>query len=177
MQLIIELPPRHELIEFNRRRWAEVLADRTLADLPFKVETNAHGTLLMTPPPSGGHSDRQSRILIQLHQFLGGRALAECPISTIDGVRAVDVGWYSDERFASVRGQIAFEVAPEICVEVISPSNTASEMNEKKQLYFEAGAEEVWFCREEGAIEFYTKEQPNDQRTDSRRCPEFPASL
>ncbi len=161
MQLIIELPPRDELMAFNRQRWSEVLADRTLADLPFKVETNAHGTLLMTPPPSGGHSDRQSRILIQLHQFLGGRPLAECPISTIDGVRAADVGWYSAARFAKVQGQIAFEIAPEICVEVISPSNTDSEMAEKKQLYFEAGAEEVWFCREDGEMEFYVQRPAN----------------
>jgi Uma2 family endonuclease len=174
MRLVIDLPPRDELLAFNRQRWSEVLADPTLADLPFKVETNAHGVLLMTPPPSGSHSDRQGEIVFRLRSLLGGRSLPECPISTIDGVRAADVGWYSDERYSQVAGQIAFELAPEICVEVISPSNTESELKQKKQLYFEAGADEVWFCREDGRMEFFVSSQPNAARTTSDRCPNFP---
>ena len=177
MKLVIELPPREELLKQNRLRWAQVLADRTLADLPFKVETNRDGVLLMTPPPSGDHSDRQSQVLLRLNQELGGRVLAECPVSTIDGVRAADVGWYSLERFAQVKGQIAFETAPEICVEVISPSNTDSEMASKKQLYFEAGAEEVWFCREDGRMEFYCSQTPDAQIAQSVRCPNFPSEF
>ncbi len=177
MKLVIDLPPREELLIRNRMRWAEVLADPTLADLPFRVETNCYGTLLMTPPPSGDHSSRQSEILIRLNRELGGRALAECPVSTIDGVRAADVGWYSHERFASVKGQIAFEMAPEICVEVLSPSNTDSEMVNKKQLYIEAGAEEVWYCREDGKMEFYCKQMPDAPVTHSNLCPDFPSEI
>ena len=177
MQLTIDLPPREELIARNRRRWAEVLADRALAGLPYRVETNAHGTLLMTPPPSGDHSHRQSKILLELDRRLGGQALAGCPVSTVDGVRAADVGWYSEQRFAQVQGQIAFEIAPEICVEVLSPANTDSEMKQKKQLYFEAGAEEVWFCQQDGGLEFYTSGRPGTPSANSRRCPEFPTTL
>jgi Uma2 family endonuclease len=177
MQLVIELPARQDQITFNRRRWTEVLADPALADLPFRIETNAHGQLLMTPPASGEHSDRQSKIILALHQLLGGHPLPECPISTIDGVKAADVGWYSESRFAAVRGQIAFEQAPEVCVEVISPGNTDSEMRQKKKLYFEAGADEVWFCREDGRVEFYESSKPNAPQTTSRACPDFPPSI
>ena len=177
MKLVIELPPREELLRQNRLRWAQVLADRTLADLPFKVETNRDGVLLMTPPPSGDHSSRQGEIVFQLRSILGGHALPECPVSTLDGVRAADVGWFSTERFAMVKGQIAFETAPEICVEVISPSNTDSEMATKKQLYFEAGAEEVWFCREDGRMEFYCSQTPDAQIAQSIRCPNFPSEF
>ena len=88
MQLVIELPSREEQLAFNRRRWAEVAADPTLAALPYKIETNAHGNILMMPPASGGHSYRQSRIQRALEDTLGGFALPECPVSTIDGVRA-----------------------------------------------------------------------------------------
>ena len=109
MRLVIELPPREELLTQNRLRWAEVLADQTLVNLPFRVETNCYGTLLMTPPPSGHHSSRQGEIAFQLRSLLAGHALPECPVSTLDGVRAADVGWYSSERFALVKGQIAFE--------------------------------------------------------------------
>ena len=60
-----------------------------------------------------------------LQKLLGRQPLSECPISTIDGVQAIDVGWYTGERFRQVRHQQAFERAPEICVEVISPGNAA----------------------------------------------------
>ena len=177
MKLIIELPPREEALRQNRQRWAEVLADRTLVDLPFRVETNCYGTLLMIPPPSGHHSSLQGEIAFQLRSILAGHALPECPISTLDGVRAADVGWYSSARFASVKGQIAFEAAPEICVEVISPSNTDAEMDCKKHLYFEAGAEEVWYCREDGRMEFYAKNHPDVLITQSNLCPDFPVRI
>ncbi len=177
MKLVIDLPPREELLIRNRMRWAEVLADPTLADLPFRVETNCYGTLLMTSPPSGDHSSRQGEIAFQLRSRLAGHALPECPISTLDGVRAADVGWYSHERVALVKGQIAFETAPEICVEVLSPSNTDSEMAHKKQLYFEAGAEEVWYCREEGTIEIYCKSNPHTPISQSNLCANFPPTI
>ncbi len=177
MQLIIDLPSREQLLARNRRRWAEILADRSLADFPYKIETNAHGTLLMTPPPSGNHSLRQGRIVIELHRRLGGYVLPECPISTIDGVRAADVGWYSQQRYSQVAGQLAFEIAPEICVEVLSPGNVESEIQEMKQLYFEAGAEEVWLCDVDGRLSFFTPSAPDTAKPSSPRSPNFPPVL
>ena len=177
MQLVIDLPAHEDQIAFNRRRWAELLTDPTVAELPFRIETNTHGHILMTPPPSGEHSHLQSTVLLTLNCLLGGHPLPECPISTIDGVKAADVGWYSDSRFASVRGQDVFEQAPEVCVEVISRSNTDSEMRQKKALYFEAGADEVWFCQEDGRMEFYASSQPDTQQPTSRRCPQFPSKV
>jgi Uma2 family endonuclease len=174
MHLTIHLPPRQQQLDFHRKRWAEVLQDRGLADLPYRIETNEHGQLLMTPPASGGHSTRQSRILLMLDRLLGGQSLAECPILTIAGVKAADVGWYSETRFAQVAGQDAFEIAPEICVEVLSPSNTHSEMQIKRQLYFDAGAKEVWICEQDGAMSFYLLTQPDSAQAKSVLCPDFP---
>ncbi len=175
MQLVIDLPSREEQLAFNRRRWEELCADPELAKLPGRIETNAHGQILMSPPPAGSHSHRAGRVLIELQKRLGGVLLPECPVSTLDGVRAADVGWYSEERFAEVEGQIAFERAPEICVEVLSPSNTASEMREKRKLYFEAGASEVWLCHEDGRLEFFTA--PDTTVETSALCPGFPPTL
>ena len=45
-----------------------------------------------------------------------------------NGATAADVGWYSSERFESVKGQTVFERAPEICVEILSPDNSDREM-------------------------------------------------
>jgi Uma2 family endonuclease len=175
MQRVIDLPPREEQIAFNRRRWQELCADPDLARLPGRIETNAHGQILMSPPPGAPHSYAVRRIQRRLEDLLGGLALPECPISTVDGVRAADVGWYSDQRFARVDGQLVFELAPEICVEVFSRSNTESEMREKRKLYFEAGAEEVWFCREDGRMEFFTG--PETPAPTSSFCPGFPREI
>lgn len=177
MQLIIELPSRERQLEFNRIRWEEVLSDRGLADLPYRIETNAHGQITMNPPASGDHSRRQGEIAYRIRHTLGGQALPECPVSTIDGVKVCDVCWYSDERFSEVEGQTAFEAAPEICVEVLSPSNTETEIRTKRQLYFEAGAEEVWLCNLDGSMSFFHRSSPDEQRAESRRCPEFPATI
>lgn len=177
MQLIIELPSRDELLARNRRRWSEILADRRLVNLPFKIETNAHGTLLMTPPPSGNHSHRQGRIVIELDRQLGGHVLPECPISTIDGVRAADVGWYSPQRYSRVAGQLAFETAPEICIEILSPGNVESEIREKRQLYFDAGADEFWLCDLEGRLSYFTAAAPDRAQDNSPRVPHFPAVI
>ena len=55
-----------------------------------------------------------------------------------------------------VKEPLVLERAPEICVEVLSPTNSLAEMNEKRALYFEAGAHEVWICGLDGKMEFYT---------------------
>lgn len=47
--------------------------------------------------------------------------------------------------------------APEVCVEVLSPSNTAPEMSEKVAAYLDAGAIEVWIVREDGGVEIMRK--------------------
>ena len=68
-------------------------------------------------------------------------------------------------------GDLSWVNAPEICVEVLSPANTADEINQKRELYFEAGALEVWICSWEGQLSFYSAEGKLIQ---SRLCPDFP---
>lgn len=46
-------------------------------------------------------------------------------------------------------------MAPEVCIEVMSESNDWDEMDEKRALYREAGAEEVWIVTEEKNIRFF----------------------
>ncbi|MBF0552803.1 MAG: Uma2 family endonuclease, partial [Deltaproteobacteria bacterium] len=49
--------------------------------------------------------------------------------------------------------------SPEIVVEVRSPSNTIGEIEEKKTLYFEKGAREVWLCDQIGCLRFFSPEK------------------
>ena len=174
MQLTIELPSKAEQLAYNRRRWEELLNDSALAELPFRIETNAHGEILVMPPASLSHSHRANRTLLLLTELLGGIALPECPVSTLDGVRSVDVGWYSDDGFDKVRNQFVAETAPETCVEILSPSNTPSGLEAKKHLYFDAGAKEVWLCDLDGTMRFFDQDAPAPPTGCSAICPDFP---
>lgn len=67
--------------------------------------------------------------------------------------------------------------APEICVEVLSPSNKRGEIEEKRRLYFEAGAREVWICERSGQIRFFLKAAPAKDAGRSALCPDMPVKI
>jgi Uma2 family endonuclease len=48
-----------------------------------------------------------------------------------------------------------FPQAPEICVEVRSPSNTDAEMAFKTRLFLQAGAVEVWIVADSGGWQVF----------------------
>jgi Uma2 family endonuclease len=172
--LTLELPPHKTQTTFNLRRWAELLADPELARFEGRVETDRHGHVLMSPPPAPNHGSLQARITSLLDRHMTkGRVLTECPISTADGVRAADVAWASPEVMAELGDRVCFPRAPEICVEVISPGNTDAEIREKKALYFDAGAKEVWTCSESGEMSFFSANNKQPLSA-SQICPEFP---
>ena len=156
--------------------WAEVCAIPWLKDIPAKIETNRQNKILMSPA-SSWHSRYESRIAILLSQHMpGGEVFNECPIDTEDGTRVADAAWMSKARYQPHRRAVSLPVAPEICVEVLSPSNTREEMLQKRLLYYAAGAEEVWLCNEQGDMEFFVRGQSNSV-PQSRLCPTFPPSV
>ena len=101
----------------------------------------------------------------------------ESPIQTAEGVRVADVAWISHERRAPYHRATVLPIAPEICVEVISPSNTREEMLEKMTLYYAKGAQEVWLCNESGHMEFFTALSAPEPVPASLLCPAFPKQI
>lgn len=171
--LTIELPSQEAQTAFNLKRWEEVVADSSLNCIEGRVETDRYGHIVMSPPPAAKHGAFQFEIGRLLSSMLqNGRVYTECPISTADGVRAADVAWASSERLQKLGDKVCFPLAPEICVEVVSISNTDVEMQEKMLLYFDAGAREVWFCGPEGAMKFFGEEAVPLEA--SVLCPDFP---
>ena len=81
------------------------------------------------------------------------------------------------ERRAPYRRAIVLPIAPEICVEVLSPSNTREEMLDKMTLYYAKGAQEVWLCDEEGHMEFFTAMSAPASVQGSDLCPQFPRQI
>ena len=177
--LTIELPPQRTQTAFNLRRWSELLRDPELAKIEGRVETDRYGRVIMSPPPAASHGSYQFQIGALLDRSMrSGRVLTECPISTADGVRAADVAWASPERMQELGELACFPRAPEICVEVLSPGNTAAEIREKSALYFDAGAKEVWHCSVSGAMTFLAVgDAGHSPLTASRLCPDFPAKV
>ena len=177
MALTIDPRPSAEQIAFNLERWNVVLADRDLAMLPHRIETDRHGHILLSAAAAPIHGTEQSRIGTLLKKALPqGIVITECPLSTADGVKATDVAWLAPHRAEEAHSDVPLTNAPEICVEIVSPSNTAGELDEKRALYFGAGAEEVWICELNGDIKFYSKDSPETQEH-SHVCPSFPTQL
>ena len=176
MPLTIQLHSSERQTAFNLDRWRELLADPELARLPHRIETDRHGRILMSPPPALAHGNQQNEIGFWLRTLLPqGQVVTECPLSTSDGVKAIDVAWLAPERRQEVHSVSCLLRAPEICVEVLSPSNTSEEISEKIALYFESGAREVWIC-ERGTLRFHFSAMP-EVRQLSETCPGFPPQI
>jgi len=172
-----ELPRITDQTAFNLRRWDELAADPTLAAFDGRFETDTFGHVIMHFPPSPEHGESQFSLGSLLRQHLrSGHVITECPVSTRDGVKVADVAWISRERREAQRGQKVFTLAPEICVEVLSPSNTREEIDTKKRLYFASGAEEVWICGLDGTLRFFLRAEPEEWAV-SGLCPAFPRRL
>ncbi len=109
------------------------------------------GKLITMPPPKSLHSLVVSAVLEILQTYLRqrgfGRAMAEAgfvlsrnPLT----IRQPDVCVLSKERIQSTGADEYFEGAPELAVEVISPSDLAEDMAIKVSQYLGAGCKQVW---------------------------------
>jgi Uma2 family endonuclease len=113
-------------------------------------EMNA-GELLTLPPPKSLHALVALAILEPLQQHMGkqgtGRVLPEAgyllsrdPLT----IRQPDVSVISRERIRASDPDSYFEGAPELAVEVVSPSDSAEDLDIKTKQYLQNGARQVW---------------------------------
>lgn len=110
------------------------------------------GDLVMMSPGKGRHGAVEARIsggllsFVRMHDLgevfgsSAGYVLARNP----DTVREPDVSFLGTERLKGQDLDAFLEGAPDLAVEVLSPSNTAAEMREKMTDYFGAGCRVVW---------------------------------
>lgn len=152
--------------------WEEMIADPHLRDLPYKIEQDRYGRVIMSPA-GVGHSQFQGAIARLLGELLPTwTVMVECGVETEDGVKVPDVAAMPRERARAFRTRASIPVAPDICVEVVSPRNHPEELLEKRRLYFAAGCRECWVCSPEGRMAFY---RPTEgELGGSAICPAFP---
>ena len=138
--------------------WENVIDNPLLRDLPFKIELNKWGKILMSPA-NNNHGRLQYEVGARIDRYKrSGKIIMECSIQTSDGVKVADVAWASDAFISKYGYNTPYIKAPEICVEITSPSNSKEEIDEKIQLYLAKGAVEVWIVNENGNILYYTYE-------------------
>jgi Uma2 family endonuclease len=139
------------------QRWADIIEDPTLRDLPYKVELNAWGKIEMSPA-SNRHGRLQARTASELsRQMPEGEAITEASVLTDIGVRVPDVVWASASFLKEHGEETPFSRAPEICIEIVSPSNSDAETREKVRAYLAAGATEVWVIPEDAQARYFDR--------------------
>ena len=137
---------------------AETSVRMTAEDLLRLPDTGKHyeliaGELQEMPPAGGEHGYVAGSVLHRLRSFLensriGGALFAAktgfCIIRDPDTVRAADVAYVAQARLPQARVPEYPELAPDIVVEVVSPSDTASEVQAKVDDWLRAAAQLVW---------------------------------
>ena len=158
----------------RQAQWREIVEDPSLHNLPYKVETNARGQLILSPHRSD-HTRRQSHLFRLLQRHVPeGLISVNYALATPAGVKAPDVVWMSPEREREMAqtGDPSAR-APELCAEMTSASTTDAAMQEKRTLYRDIGAEEVWIVSAEGTIRVFGE----GGQTSSRIAPSCPVAV
>lgn len=140
----------------NSEHWMEEVVDNpVLDDLPYKIETNRFRELIMSPAKNA-HNHLQMLIARWLIRHASsGQTEIEWSVLTEDGVKVPDVVWIAPPTYAEHGQETPYGVAPELCVEVLSPSNSRVGLLQKTGLYFKAGAKEVWLVGPDGKRDVY----------------------
>ncbi len=110
------------------------------------------GEIVTMPPPGFAHGVCQMRISGILDQHARshrlGRMAVESGLITErnpDSVRGPDISFWSFERLPPEQTPQGYpEVAADLCVEVLSPSNRPKDIREKIVEYFARGVRLVW---------------------------------
>jgi Uma2 family endonuclease len=137
------------------QRWRELLADR---DAPDFCELDEHGEVIVNPPPSRKHQSTGLAVIEALHAQPGPRAIYEVGVLTDRGVFVPDVIWMPPERWKQAGDEEPLPFVPDICVEVLSPSNTRVEITRKVEAYLRGGAREVMIIGMQGNVDFFGPE-------------------
>ncbi|MEM6798836.1 MAG: Uma2 family endonuclease [Planctomycetota bacterium] len=154
--------------------WSEIVDNPYLQDLPFKIEQDRYGNIVMSPA-SNRHGELQAEIAYLIRSLKPeGKSLTECSVATPEGVKSPDVAWADAEFMEANRMTTPFAKAPAICVEVLSPSNSKAEIAMKTKLYFDQGAQEVWICDSDGKMEFFVPKGAVEQ---SNLAADFPQKI
>ena len=110
------------------------------------------GELITMAPAAGMHGRIESRITRVLDRFLEEHPVGELLTSDTgfilsrdpDVVRCPDLAFLRADKATAVRDQGFVETAPDLALEIVSPSDRATALSRKVRQYLEAGTHTVW---------------------------------
>jgi Uma2 family endonuclease len=108
------------------------------------------GELITMPPAGWDHGDLGAEITALLYNHVKkhklGKVLTAEPGFRLgpDTVRSPDVAFVRQERVATLRSQGFAQGAPDLAVEIFSPSDSVPQLMRKVKQYFAAGCHTVW---------------------------------
>jgi Uma2 family endonuclease len=107
-----------------------------------------HGELFPVGRPKHKHALAQTRLrrLLEALAPPGSYVEIEMPFRAVPehDVRAADVGCVNPERAPQIDPEDNLHGAPDIVIEVLSPSNTASELYDKEKICLENRCAQFW---------------------------------
>lgn len=120
------------------------------------------GELTMSPAPEPDHQDVIGNIYSALRNFVRAHSLGKVYVSPIDVVLSMtdivqpDIVFIAAERLAFVKKK-NIVAAPDIVIEVLSPSTEINDRTRKKVLYEKFGVKEYWIADMDAmAVEIYS---------------------
>lgn len=110
------------------------------------------GEIVAMPQPGLEHGEVQGNVHFLIKRFLNekkiGRVFLESGLVTEtdpDTVRGPDVSYYSKDRLPLDKRVVGYNDQPaDLCVEVVSPSNSIRQLKAKAKEYLFAGVRLVW---------------------------------
>src|SRR5262249_26927829 len=108
------------------------------------------GELLMEPSPTFLHNRIRVRIARQLAKFVADHRLGEITVEMdfrlgLETVRNPDVAFVTNQHLTTIDVKRSpVDGAPELAIEVISPSNLAQDTLKRVNQFLGAGAKVVW---------------------------------
>ncbi|MBM4421782.1 MAG: Uma2 family endonuclease [Chloroflexi bacterium] len=107
------------------------------------------GALREMPSPSVLHQRTLGKLFLKLHGFTAERKLGEVFVAPLDVHLADDLSYQPDILFVSAGGKAKvtekdIDGAPDLVVEIVSPSSSKTDRKEKLENYAAFGVKEYW---------------------------------
>ena len=100
--------------------------------------------ILPAPTNASDNLDTNNIHLIDLPTVLRLAGAQNLDVQIPLGLFVADLAWSRQKSPPGAEDVNPLMAAPELCIEVVSPSNSRQELREKTAAYLAAGAEEVW---------------------------------
>ena len=147
---------------------------RRLPDDGWRYEV-IRGRLYMAPAPRPRHQKTLGRLHLAFSRFVDARDLGELYLAPIDVILPglampvqPDLSFIRKNRLAIVTDD-GVEGAPDLVVEVLSPSNWLADRRVKLEVYAAAGVEEYWIVDpDDGTIEVFVLDRGSYALLDKR---------